>query len=44
MLNKIDELWEDLYGDEKKYLNKLKELLTKREKEVDYRPDNKNWH
>jgi len=44
MLTKIEKLWQQLYGEEKEYLNKLKELLDKRKDEVDYQPENENWH
>ena len=44
MLTKIEKLWQQLYGEEKEYLNKLKELLDKRKDEVDYQPNNENWH
>src|SRR6056297_3601574 len=44
MLDRIEKLWEDLYGDEQKYLYKLKNLLKKRKEENDYNPNNPNWH
>ena len=44
MLKKIEKLWEDLYGDNTKYLSKLKKLLDERKNEIDYKPKNLNWH
>ena len=44
MFRKIESLWGDLYGDEKLYLEKLKELLKERKQEVNYQPENFNWH
>lgn len=43
MIKKIEKLWENLYGDEKKYLSQLKELLRQRKQEIEYTPENPNW-
>ncbi|MFO7815309.1 MAG: alpha-amylase family glycosyl hydrolase [Halanaerobiales bacterium] len=43
MKKKIEKLWGKLYGEEKKYLNELKELLDKRKQEIEYQPENPTW-
>ncbi|MDZ7671514.1 MAG: alpha-amylase family glycosyl hydrolase [Halanaerobiales bacterium] len=43
MKDKIKELWEKIYGNEDKYLNKVYDLIEQRKQESEYKVETRDW-
>jgi len=44
MFFEIQKLWDSLYPKDQRYISKLEYLIKERQKEIDYKPDELDWH